>query len=127
MMKTVKFICLCLMIFAIVMNASATVSSFDDLTLAPNSYWNGSDGSGGFTSGSATYNNYFDDTYGAYWEGFAYSDRTDTTSIGLNGQYSAIAGGAYSGDNYGVVYCGFYGSPHRNVGFSNTGEWVLRD
>ena len=90
---------------------AATITNFDDLSLSVDSYWNGSDGSGGFASGSATYNNYYDDTYGEYWEGFAYSNRTETFSIGPEGQYSAVAGGAHSGSNYGVVYCGFYGNP----------------
>src|SRR5208283_4380952 len=41
---------------------------FQDLSLGPNSYWNGSDGSGGFTSRGAHFNNSYDTTYGD-WSG----------------------------------------------------------
>ena len=91
---------------------NANIADFDDLTLSTaESYWNGQDGSvyaeETFTSGSATFNNYHgvDTAWGySYWGNFAYSNRTDTTSTGMAGQYSAIAGGAYSGQNYGIAY-----------------------
>lgn len=91
---------------------NANIANFDDLTLnTAESYWNGQNGSAyaeeTFTSGSAAFNNYhgMDTTWGySYWGNFAYSNRTDTTSTGMAGQYSAIAGGADSGQNYGIVY-----------------------
>jgi len=90
---------------------SASVVNFDDLSLSSESYWNGSDSSGGFTSGSASFNNYYDDTYGAYWESWSYSNVTDNTTVGLTNQFSAITGSAMSGTNYGVAYVGFCGIP----------------
>jgi len=90
--------------------ANAEVTDFEDLSLSTDSYWNGSDGSGGFTSGGAGFNNLYDDTYGPYWEGFAYSNMTDTQTRGFGNQYSAITGvGINSSSNYGVSYSGFYG------------------
>lgn len=91
--------------------ADAGIADFEDLSLAPESYWNGSDGSGGFASGTATFNNsYTDWGGGAYsWGGFAYSSITDTTTDGLDGQYNAIAGLGQSGSaNYAVGFVDTY-------------------
>ena len=80
------------------------VVNFDDLSLAPESYWNGSDGSGGFTSGAAYFNNSYTDWGGGYysWDGWAYSNMTDTTTGGYANQYSAITGGGFDSGNYGL-------------------------
>ncbi len=87
--------------------AQANNSTFDDLTLPANSYWNGFDGSGGFSSGAAHYNNTATPAWN-YWEGFAYSNLTDTATGGLTGQYSAIAGGGAGGTaNYGLGFVGW--------------------
>jgi hypothetical protein len=87
--------------------SAAMVADFEDLILAPQSYWNGSDSSGGFTSGSARFNNNYDTTYHS-WDGFAYSNITDTTTKGMSGQYNSIAGSGQGGSaNYGVGYVGW--------------------
>lgn len=89
---------------------NAEVVTFDDLALDPESYYNGSDGAGLFVSAGVEFNNFYDDTYGPYWEGFAYSNTTDTTTPGFTNQYSVIAGlGAGASSIYGVGYVGFYG------------------
>ncbi len=91
--------------------ASAESVTFEDLTLSPESYYNGSDAAGGFESGNADFNTYYDDTYGPYWEGFAYSNTTDTATPDFTNQYSAITGGGASGSsNYSVGYLGFIGT-----------------
>ena len=91
--------------------AGAEVVTFDDLSLDPESYYNGSDGAEGFTSTGVRFNNFFDDTYGPYWEGFAYSQHPPTRqhrTIPIN--YSAITGSGTGGSGiYGVAYLGFYG------------------
>ena len=91
-------------------SVSATdVANFDDLALAPQSYWNGSadPSAGGFTTGGATFNNRYviDEWSGwAFWGGWSYSNMTDTTTPGYENQYGAITGGGQSGSNYGVAY-----------------------
>lgn len=108
--------------------ARADIATFDDLpSLAAESYWNGSDMSGthevvadpwyppdgtmdvyhgGFYSGSAYFNNNYNATYWS-WDGWAYSNMTDTTTVGDTNQYSAITGGGASGSsNYGIAYTG---------------------
>ena len=82
----------------------ADIANFDDLSLAPESYWNGSDESGGFASGSAYFNNNYNSTYDS-WDGFASSNITDTNTSGLDGQYNAIPGGGQNGSaNYAIGF-----------------------
>lgn len=94
-----------------------SIVTFDDLPLAPNSFWNGPDPGGTivdgpygpvnvgrFTSGGTSFVNRYDLTYGS-WSGFAYSNTTDTTTPGFTNQFSAITGtGRGPGqDNYAVA------------------------
>jgi hypothetical protein len=76
----------------------------DDLTLENESYWNGSNGSGNFTSGSMLFKNQYNADYFS-WSGFAYSNITDNSTPGYENQYSAFAGkGALSSANYAIGY-----------------------
>jgi len=84
--------------------SSAAIATFDDLSLGADPYWNGSDGSGGFSSGSAYFSNNYNATYMS-WDGFAYSNISDTTSSGWTAQYNAIAGGGQGGSaNYAIGF-----------------------
>ncbi len=112
----------------------AGVVDFGDLLLAPESQWNGVDtttnnGSGDyntFYSQGATFNNYheYGDPWGTgynstVWDGWAYSNRTDTASTGMNGQYTAMADpvGGQGDSNYGIAYCsGYYLVPTVTFG-----------
>lgn len=90
-------------------SASAAISTFEDLSLAPESYYSGSDGAGGFTSGGSDFENSFTDFGGGFtaWDGFAYSNTSDVTTPGFGNQYSAYPGaGAGASANYGVGYTG---------------------
>ncbi|MCG2683239.1 MAG: DUF4465 domain-containing protein [Planctomycetales bacterium] len=85
------------------------------------SYDNGSGDYNTFHSRGATFNNYHEHYYSSYssmemhyWDGWAYSNRTDTASTGTGGQYTAIAspaGGQGDPNYYGVAYCGWYSVP----------------
>lgn len=82
----------------------AQTVDFEDLSLAPNSFYNGADGAGGFTSRGAFFNNNYNSTFGS-WSGWSYSNTTDTTTPGFTNQYSAYTGGGANGSsNYGVAY-----------------------
>jgi len=108
--------------------AFAAMATFEEATLAPNSHWGGA-GSGetGFTSGDA-YFSHNDATYS--WDGFVYSNMTDTTTAGHTNQFSAITGGGVDGSaNYGVGYIpmdyasGTYDPIPQQVSFgAGTGE-----
>ena len=95
--------------FLTISSAGAEIVTFDDLSLNSESYYNGSDDAGGFSTTGAAFNNFYDDTYGPYWEGFAYTNTTDTTTPDYTNQYSAVTGSGM-GDSaiYGVAYLGFY-------------------
>lgn len=81
-MKT-TFTILSLLALTIGVNAQ-TISTIEEGVLTPNSYYDGSDYSGGFTSGNAFFDNYYDTTWGAsfgYWaSGWAYSNIGDTVT-----------------------------------------------
>lgn len=110
--------------------ARADTVDFEDVGagLAPGSYWNGSPTTGNetFDSRGATFNNYYDNTYGPYWEGWAYSNRTynpgdyvpgaynpgnGSVPTGPSSQYHAVPGqGAGGSGTYGLGYIGFMGA-----------------
>lgn len=79
--------------------------TFDDFPLAADSYWNGSDSSGGFASGGAHFNNAYDTTYHS-WSGFAYSNILNPSTPGFSNQYAVAGAGTGMGGagNYAVVY-----------------------
>ncbi len=87
------------------------VVDFEDLGLAPGSFWNGSDLSGGFTSGPVFFENVNIPAW-FYWYGFAASTTTDTTTPGFTNQYSAIPGsGVASSSTYGVFFDDSFDDP----------------
>jgi hypothetical protein len=107
-----------LAIFAtvVIFNAKAqSVAKFDDLTLTPESFWNGADLSGSFKSADVTfYNSYYKGDWES-WSGFAYSNQTNITTAGFGNQYSAITGKGFEGSaNYAVCYP----SPSAELGIS---------
>lgn len=85
------------------------IITFEELDLGSEGYWNGSDGSGGFTSGNAFFPNQFTDWGNGItsWKGFAYSNHTDIVTPGYVNQYSSYAGGGANGsEKYAVIYGG---------------------
>ena len=86
---------------------ASVVVGFDDLSLASESFYNGSDGAGSFSSGGALFNNTFTDFGGGFtgWTGWSYSNVTDNSTPGFTNQYSAITGGGANGSaNFGVAF-----------------------
>lgn len=85
---------------------SQTVVDFEDLMLEQESFWNGSDETGSFTSKYLKFYNSYDKTYNS-WMGFAYSNTTDNTTPGYENQYSSIAGSGFANSsNYAVAFIG---------------------
>ncbi len=97
-----------------VIEGDYVVSDLRNLVLAPESYWNGSDGSGGFHSGLAFFPNDYNPEW-FFWSGWAYSNISDNTTPGFMNQYSAITGsgldtiGPQSG-KYAISYVSGQGS-----------------
>ncbi|MBC7487296.1 MAG: DUF4465 domain-containing protein [Cytophagaceae bacterium] len=92
-------------------------SDFDELTLTPESYWNGSDGSKGFASGDAHFVNSYNSEW-AYWDGgFVYSNTSDVTTGNYLNDFSAITGKDYSGNGiYAVGQAGYGGAVIKLTG-----------
>ena len=81
-----------------------TVIDFEDLTLEPDTFWNGSDLSGGFETKGAFFYNYYDTAWDT-WASFAYSNMTDTVTAGYTNQYSTAAGeGAEGSEIFALAY-----------------------
>ena len=111
-MKLKKIFALITVLTAASIAGAGVTSDFDDLALSPDSYWSGNytvDGTGGtydtsyFNSGGAAFENHSDGDWGS-WGGFAYSNKTDTTTAGFTNQYSVYAGYAQSGSNFAIGY-----------------------
>lgn len=77
---------------------------FEEFSLSPESFLNGSDGNGGFSSGGVFLPNTYDSQWMS-WSGWAISNTTDATTPGFSNQYSAIPGSGHDGSaHYAVTY-----------------------
>jgi hypothetical protein len=125
---------LCGLLAATSLSVNAAIATFEDVA-GPNEqtyagpgggrYWSGlvppANGSVDslFSSGGAGYANRNTD-FGGFlaWEGFAYSNTTDTQTAGFGNQFSAFAGGGAGGSaNYAVAYAGEFNAAPR-ISFS---------
>jgi hypothetical protein len=80
------------------------VATFENVELPNGSFYNGSDGAGGFYSGGFRFPNNYNSDWGS-WSGFSVSSIKDTVTAGWQNQYSAItAGGVNNSENYAVVF-----------------------
>ncbi|OIP01788.1 MAG: hypothetical protein AUJ98_03180 [Bacteroidetes bacterium CG2_30_33_31] len=113
MIKKLLFVFVC---FTLISNASAqTISTFEDLSLPVDTFWNGSDSSGGFISGNAFFANEYNGTYDS-WAGFSYSSKTDSTTANYSNMYSAANG---TGFNASQTYATAYISPYSSANYIN--------
>ena len=127
-MKKINYLLTILSISVGSLFAQQNVGDFENLTLASESYWDGSDMSGlhnnsvfttTFSSGDYSFSNSYDTTWGAssgYWSsGWVYSNMTDSTTSGFTNQYSAKPGGGHpiGGANYAI------GKPNSTIVFNN--------
>lgn len=96
------------------------IIDFSGLQLNSNSYWNGSDKSGGFNTGGVFFSNaydYFPDYEMEYWTGWSYSNVTSTVP-GFQNQYASITGGGIggAGTTYGIAYVDSPDGAYINLG-----------
>jgi Domain of unknown function (DUF4465) len=101
--------CACACLVAITHGAYAAVVTFEDLSLLPNSFYNGgpTTNTAGWTSGGAVFGNSYDSSFGGFWNGFSYSNVNDASTSGFGNQYAAYAGTGFGGSgNYAVAYAG---------------------
>jgi hypothetical protein len=112
-MKHFTFIVLFLLSIGFVSGQNS--ATFEELTLGSNGFWNGSDGSGKFTSGPFTFHNSYNAEW-ASWRGFSFTNHTDSVTPGWMNQYSAIAGSGVGGS---AIYAVAYVSGTTRITLSN--------
>jgi hypothetical protein len=81
---------------------NAQTITFDDLTLAPETGWNGSDGSGSFTSNGQVFINGYNTGFGYWADGWGYSNKTDVNTAGYTNDLSCYAASGYMSDNFAI-------------------------
>ena len=101
MKKTVLMVAALLCAFS----CFSQVVDFEDLTLEPNSSWNGSDGTGQFSSSYLTLYNEYNSSWSS-WQGFAYTNGTDTESEASTNLSSCVGHGAGNSATYITAYVG---------------------
>lgn len=105
-MRKKLFLVLGLLCGASILTAQNVVD-FEELSLEPESHWNGSDGSGQFSSAYLKFYNSFTDWGGGAfsWDGFAYTNETDESTFSFTNDYSSASGqGVWGSQNYAVSY-----------------------
>ncbi|MGA1869884.1 MAG: DUF4465 domain-containing protein [bacterium] len=121
-MKRILIFCVSLFCMMGIAAAHARTVTFEDLSLPAESYWDGSDLSGGFTSGEVFFPNNYDPTWYS-WDGFAYSNRSDTGVSGIEAQFNAIAGqGVDQSNNYVIVYMNSFAGTLPTITFEEETE-----
>jgi len=88
------------------------VADFENLTLTPESYWNGSDSSGislatkytsKFVAGNITFSNTWNSNWNYWSDGWMYSNTSDSVTSGSSNISSCIVGkGANNSSNYSI-------------------------
>jgi hypothetical protein len=95
-----------LLLFALLFTgivSAQTTTDFEDLGLNPGEFLNQTP-DGVFVSGNVSLNNFYDEVYD-YWDGWAISATTDTTTPGFTNQYSSASGaGANESTTYALTY-----------------------
>jgi hypothetical protein len=100
-----------IVICTFICTSNAGIATFEDMNLPDQSYWNGSDGSGPFTSGQIIFSNNYDSAWQS-WDGFSYSNINDVNTVGFDGQFNAITGiGQGETSNYAICCVGFSSLP----------------
>ncbi|HMM75562.1 MAG TPA: DUF4465 domain-containing protein [Gammaproteobacteria bacterium] len=86
---------------------AAQLADFEDLALAPNSYFQPQD-TVTFQSGPASFHHEYTEFFpGCCWNGWTYSNQTDTQTPGFGNEASAVTGGGVNGSaQYGVAFLG---------------------
>lgn len=102
-----KFFFLASALFATMTFQAQTTVDFEELALPAESFYNGSDGNGSFTSNGVTLNTNYNTEWDFMQSGFAYSNQTDTETPGFTNEFSSITGGGADGSTiFAVNYSG---------------------
>jgi hypothetical protein len=97
------------------------IATFENLIDTENSYWNGSDESGGFSSGKFYFHNDYNPDWFS-WSGWAYSNQTDHSTPGWMNQYSAMIWTEENSNTYALSYA----SPSSRISFADSLKRVVK-
>jgi len=101
------------------------IADFEENELDANSYWNGSDESGGFASGLAYLPNNYNASWGT-WSGWAYSNMANDTTPGFMNQYSAITAAGMDTSKGDENYAVSYASPDSRIKFTDSSSHQVK-
>jgi hypothetical protein len=98
--------CLALLVITSTAFGDITVDFSDRALPGANTFDNGSDLNGGFTSNTTFFNNTYKDFGSFYtWKGWSYSNVNDPTTAGFGNQFAAITGTGVGGSGpYAIAY-----------------------
>ncbi len=99
-MKQIFTLFLSLTIFT---SFAQTTADFENFNLQVDTFLNGDDLSGGFSSGNIFLPNNFNTDW-LSWSGWSISSKTDSTTPGFGNQYSAITGGGETSGSYATAF-----------------------
>ncbi len=103
------------------------IVDFEELTLAPNSHWMGTEDVDHFTSSYLSLYTHYDEDWGSpYWEGFVYTNETDTETSSYNNLSSCVGHGVDNSDNYVTAYIGFYNTTGIKIDRDHSGSFDNR-
>ncbi len=103
-MKKVLTFIFCLVTLSL--SAQLQTETFEEFNIGLDTFDNGSDGSGGFTTTNQVFlPNIFTSTPTfTSWSGWSISSKKDTVTAGFGNQHSCISGSGYNSDNYAVTF-----------------------
>ena len=118
---------------------NAYAATFDDIYLAPESYYNGEGEDNGDWTNPGTDSKFFSGSYcfdnnrhtSTWWGGYGVSNQTSTDFASLSDQFKSAAGGGHNSAGYGVAYAPAAGSSYaieasnnRSAGVAVSGFYV---
>ena len=93
------------LLFSLTNLVAQEIIDFEDFDVPIDSFLNGSDGNGGFTSGNLFLPNSYNPAFDS-WSGWSISNKTDTLTPGFMNQHSAITGSGFDNSSNYVVSFG---------------------
>jgi hypothetical protein len=98
---------------------SQNIVDFEELTLAPDTFWDGSDlSAAGFGSNGLFFPTYYNAEFSYFDGGFGYSNVTDSITSGYGNLFASKSGsGANNSEKYAIAYGGSYIKPSEINGW----------
>lgn len=123
MKRTITFLGLSLWMLQV--NAQVTVADFENLALAPDTFYE-NHSSAPWQTGNATFRYTWDTQFGGFWDaGFAYTNKNNATNGTYTNLYGAITGKGYSNSSYYVTASQGYVGEKMRIRLAPTQKSVI--